>query len=62
MKFTINNINENTTKTIETPFTFKQWLSIHFGAWGFYKIEQIDKKHYKIYDSFTKELQYTITK
>ena len=62
MKFRINNINENTTQTIETPFTLKQWLSIHFGAWGFYKIEQIDKKHYNIYDAFSKELQYTITK
>lgn len=62
MKIILNNIPENTTKTIETPFTFKQWLSIHFGAWGFYQITQIDKKTYHITDKFSGELQYTISK
>lgn len=62
MKFILTNIPENTTKTIETPFTFKQWLSIHFGAWGFYQIKQIDKKTFYITDKFTGELQYTIEK
>lgn len=62
MKFTINNVIENTTKTVETPFTFREWLSIHFGAWGFYKVVKIDSKHYEIYDKFSNVLQYTITK
>lgn len=62
MKFTLNNIKNNTIQTVETPFTFKQWLSFNFGAWGFYKIEQIDKKTFNIYDKFNNELQYTIIK
>jgi hypothetical protein len=62
MKFNITSIPENTTKTIETPLTFKAWLSIHFGAWGFYQVVQTDKKHYNVYNKFDNTLEYTIVK
>lgn len=56
MKFTIENVNEKTTRTIDTPLTFKAWISIHYGAWGFYGITQVDKKTYYITDKFTGEI------
>lgn len=62
MKFKITDEQKNTTRTIETPLTFKQWLSIHFAAWGFYQITQIDKKTFYITDKFTGELLHTIKK
>ena len=61
MTFTLTKTNENPQK-IQTPLTFKQWLSIHFAAWGFYKIVQDSPKRYFILNSFTGELEYTITK
>lgn len=60
MKFTLINHEKQTEEVIETPFTLKQWLSFHFGAWGFYKIRQVDKKHYDILDSFSNVTVYTI--
>ena len=60
MKFTLINHEKQTEEVIETPFTLKQWLSFHFGAWGFYKIVQINKKHYDILDSFSNVTVYTI--
>ena len=62
MKFKLINHNDNTEKTIDTPLTFKQWLSIHFGAWGFYEITQQNKKQFDITDKFDGTLQYTIIK
>lgn len=60
MKFTLINHEKQTEEVIETPFTLKQWLSFHFGAWGFYKITQVGKKHYDILDSFSNVTVYTI--
>ena len=62
MKFTIEDFTTNNTRVIETPLTFKTWLSIHFGAWGFYGIKQVNKKIYHIYDKFTGEITHTITR
>ena len=56
MKFKIENVNKNTIRIIETPLTFKQWLSIHYLAWGFYSVIQIDKKTYYVSDKFTGEI------
>lgn len=60
MRFTLINHEKQTEEVIETPFTLKQWLSFHFGAWGFYKVTQINKKHYDILDSFSNVTVYTI--
>ena len=60
MKFKLTNIEENTTKDIITPLAFKKWLSIHFGAWGFYHIEKISQKRYYITDKFDGTILYQI--
>lgn len=60
MKFTLINYEKNTEEVVDTPLTLKQWLSIHFGAWGFYRIIQASKKQYDVTDKFTGELVYTI--
>ena len=60
MKFTLINHEELTEEIIDTPLTLKQWMSIHFGAWGFYNITQTNKKEYEITDKFSDKLAYTI--
>lgn len=60
MKFTLINYDKNTEEVVDTPLTLKQWMAIHFGAWGFYKITQTSKKQYEITDKFSGELAYTI--
>ena len=60
MKFTLVNYEKNKEEVIDTPLTLRQWMSIHFEAWGFYKIIQVSKKQYEVTDKFTGELVYTI--
>ena len=62
MKFTLINHEKQTEEIVDTPFTLKQWMSVHFGAWGFYKIAQVNNKQYEITDKFSGELAYTIKK
>lgn len=59
MTFTLTKAGESPRK-IETPFTLKQWLSIHFGAWGFYQIHKMSPKEYRITNAFTGEIEYLI--
>lgn len=59
-KFTLINHEKQTREIIESPFTIKKWLAIHFGAWGFYKINQTSKKQIDILDTFSGEICYTI--
>lgn len=60
MKFTLINYEKNKEEVVDTPLTLKQWMTVHFASWGFYKITQVDKKQYDITDKFTGELLYTI--
>lgn len=60
MKFTLIDYEKNKEEVVDTPLTLKQWMTVHFAAWGFYKITQVDKKQYDITDKFTGELLYTI--
>ena len=59
-KFVLINHGTNTRETIETPLTVKQWIAIHFGAWGFYQITKTGAKEYAITDKFNGVLCYTI--
>ena len=52
---------KNTESITITPLTIKQWLSIHFGAWGWYKIIKESKNKYLIYDKFDNKINYTLT-
>jgi hypothetical protein len=60
MKFTLINHEKQTEEVVDTPFTIKQWMSVHFGSWGFYKVTQVNKKEYEITDKFSGELAYTV--
>lgn len=59
-KFILINHETNARETIETPLTVKQWIAIHFGAWGFYRITKTTPKEYTITDKFNGVLCYTI--
>ena len=41
----INNHERGTLETIETPFTLKEFISFHWGAWGFYYVGKCDPKN-----------------
>ena len=60
MKFTLIDHAKESERVVETPLTLKQWMSVNLGAWGFYRIKQIDKKHYEVTDTFDGSLVYTI--
>lgn len=49
MKIKITNHQENTTRVIEYPFTLLQFIKIHWGAWGFYRIEKAAANVYNVY-------------
>jgi hypothetical protein len=59
-KFILINHRELTQKAVDTPFTVKQWISYHFGSWGFYKIEKISSKEYRIHNTVENTIDYTI--
>lgn len=56
------NHNDGTTKTIETPLTLREFIAIHFGAWGFYQIIKTGVNRYLISDIFSRQACYTIEK
>ena len=60
MKIILTDIEKGSKKEIQTPLTLKKWLSIHFGAWGFYHVEKIAKNVYYISDSFDDTLLYQV--
>jgi hypothetical protein len=49
-------------KTIETPLTQREFISIHWGAWGFYQIIKTGVNRYLISDKFSRNACYTIEK
>ena len=55
-----NHLDNKESITI-TPLTVKQWLSIHFGAWGWYKVIRLTKNKYQVFDKFDNKLNYTLT-
>ena len=56
----INNHERGTRETIETPFTFKEFISFHWGAWGFYYVGKVDPKTYVVYSKFDNRHCYTV--
>lgn len=58
----IGNHKRGTVETIETPFTLKEFISFHWGAWGFYTVTKCDPKTYVIYDKFENNHCYTVTR
>jgi hypothetical protein len=61
-KITTIDFTKNDEKSyFETPLTLRQYVLIHFGAWGFYGITYYQKdKSYAIWDKFTGEVLYEI--
>lgn len=56
----INNHERGTRETIETPFTMKEFISFHWGAWGMYYVGKSDPKTYVIYSKFENKHCYTV--
>lgn len=60
MIVTTENANGLKSKSC-TWFTPKQYLSINFSGWGFYKIIKVSALKYQIFDKFENAVVYTIT-
>ena len=58
----INNHKSGTREAIETPFTFREFISFHWGAWGFYYVGKCDAKTYVVYNKFDNSHCYTVRK
>ena len=56
------NHNGGTVETIETPLTLREFVAIHWGAWGFYQIMKTGVNRYLISNKFTGQTCYTIEK
>ena len=56
------NHHGGTVEKIETPLTLREFISIHWGAWGFYKVMKAGPNMYMIFDSFSNKHCYTIGK
>lgn len=56
------NHNDGTVQTIETPLTLREFIAIHWGAWGFYQIIKTGVNRYLISDKFSRNACYTIEK
>lgn len=62
MKIKIENHNENAARVFEYPGTITQFIKIHFGVWGFYKVIKAAADRFEIIDVFTGEHVHTVTK
>ena len=62
MKIKIENHNENAARVFDYPGTITQFIKIHFGAWGFYKVIKAGADVFQIFDVFTGEHVHTVTK
>ena len=51
-----------TVKTIETPLTLREFVLIHWDAWGFYGIRKAAANKYLIYNKFENNQCYTVAK
>ena len=56
----INNHIRGTVETIETPFTLKEFISFHWGAWGFYQVSKAAPNLYVIYSKFENTHCYSV--
>ena len=62
MKIKIEDHSENTTRVIDYPFTLLQFIKIHWGAWGFYRVEKISANAYNVFCKFDGAHVYTASK
>jgi hypothetical protein len=62
MKIKIENHEDKTARVFDYPGTVTQFIKIHFGAWGFYKVSKTAPDHFEIIDAFTGEHLHTVTK
>ena len=56
------NHNDGTVEIIETPLTLREFIAIHWGAWGFFQIIKTGVNRYLISDKFSSQTCYTIEK
>ena len=62
MKIKIEYHDQGTYSVREYPYTLLQFVKIHWGAWGFYRIEKTGTNEFKIYDKFDGILRYTASR
>ena len=62
MKIKIYDCAANTARVIEYPLTLLQFIKIHWGAWGFYRIEKAGANCYNIFSKFDGAHVYTACK
>lgn len=60
MKVTCKNFETGALTTKYTPFTPKQYLSINFAGWGFYKVVKLSALRYEVIDRFDGSTAYEI--
>ena len=61
MKIKIVNYENNTARVIDYPATLKTFISVHYSAWGFFRVCKAGAG-YDITCPFTGELLYTVCK
>ena len=56
------NYNTGNTELTETPLTLREYIAIHWGAWGFYQVTKTGTNQYLISDRFSNMACYTVEK
>ena len=62
MKIKLENHQDGSVNVREYPFTVAQFIKIHFGAWGFYRIEKAAVNVYNVFCKFDGAHVYTVSK